>query len=179
MVRPATREQRMRIPVFLLLASICCASTSVLADVKQLTCDVALQDTQRVLKPRSEVGRSFSTFTLNAAQDPKGWVHQNQCVVAKDFRGASFAGYLCLVVITGAGSEDPSAPSFLSVEISRDAVELDSKGRPRSLSGPRSRGASRLVVPIDTRGDRVDLSHTFATKGGRGDLYEMRVTCRG
>ena len=169
----------MRILVFLLLASISTAPATALADDKQLTCSVALQDTQRVLKPRSEVGRDFSRFTLNAAQDPKGWVHQNRCVDAKDFRGASFAGYLCLVVITGAGSEDPSAPFFLSVEISRDAVELDSKGRPRSLSGPRSRGASRLLVPIDARGERVELSHTFATKGGRGDLYEMRITCRG
>jgi len=169
----------MKILALAFVASICAVPSAVLADDKQLTCSVALQDTQRVLKPRSEVGRDFSRFTLNAAQDPKGWVHQNRCVDAKDFRGASFAGYLCLVVITGAGSEDPSGPFFLTVDISRDAVELDSKGSPRQVSGPRSRGASRLLVPIDARGERVDLSHTFATKGGRGDLYEMRITCRG
>jgi hypothetical protein len=169
----------MKIIALAFVASIFAVPSAVLADAKQLTCSVALQDTQRVLKPRSELGRDFSTFTLNATQDPKGWVHQNRCAVAKDFRGASFAGYLCLVVITGAGSEDPSGPFFLSVDISRDSVELDSRGSPRLSLRPRSRGASRLLVPIDARGETIEVQHTFATKGGRGDLHQLSITCRG
>lgn len=167
----------MRTTLFSLFAILCTIPTAVVADVNPLTCSVTLQDTVRVLKPRSEFGRAFSTFTLDLSKDPKGWEHQNRCVSAKDFRGASFAGFLCLVVISGAGSEDPSAPVFLSVQITRDAVEMNDQRASSYPAGSRSRGASSLLVPINTSGERVELRHTFATKGGKGELFDALILC--
>lgn len=164
----------MRTTLSLLLALIFNAPSAVFAEVNQLTCSVRLQDTLRVLKPRSATGQEFSTFTLDLSiDDRRGWVHQNRCVSAKDFRGASFDGYLCLVVTTGTGSPDPSAKVKLSVELSRDAVQY---GKVPS-SSYRSRGSSRFLVPINPSGEMATVQQTFATRGARGDLYEASISC--
>jgi hypothetical protein len=166
----------MKTTLYSLLAMMCVLPTTVVAEVNQMTCTVTLQDTQRVLKPRSAMGRAFSTFTLDLSRDPQiAWEHQNLCLMAKDFRGASFGGYLCLVVITGSGSADPSAPVQLSVEFSRDAVKL---GDASSYNGgTRVRGGSTLLVPLNMSGEMVTVSHRFAHRGGIGELTEARLSC--
>ena len=164
----------MRTPFSLLFAIIFNLPGAVVAEVNQLRCSVTLQDTQRVLKPRSAAGQEFSTFTLDLSIDKgSGWVHQNRCVSAKDFRGASFNGYLCLVVTTGTGSPDLSAPVKLSVDLSRDAVEYGTV----PTSSVRSKGSSRFLVPINLSGEMVTVEHTFATRGRRGELYEASIWC--
>ena len=160
-------HQRMKTTLYSLLAMLCVLPTGVVAEVNQMTCTVTVRDTQTVVKPRSAMGRAFSTFTLDLSRDPQvAWEHQNLCVRAKDFRGASFGGYLCLVVITGSGSADPSAPVQLSVEFSRDAVQLGDLPRDDGRSG--ARGGSMLLVPINLSGDTVSVRHRFAHRGGRG-----------
>lgn len=164
----------MRMTFCLLLAIFFNLPGAVVAEGNQLKCGVVLQDTQTVLKPRSEFGRVFSTFTLDLSLDRgNGWVHQNRCVSARDFRGASFNGYLCLLVITGTGSPDPSAPMKLSVELSRDGVEYG-KVPARSL---RIKGSSRLLVPFNPSGEMVTVEHTFATMGRKGELQMASISC--
>jgi hypothetical protein len=164
----------MRTTLSLLLAVIFNVPGAVVAEVNQLRCSVTLQDTQMVLKPRSTTGQEFSTFTLDLSIDKEnGWTHQNRCVSATDFRGARFDRYLCLVVITGAFSPDPSASVKLSVELSRDAVEYGTV----PTSSFRSKGGSRFLVPINLSGEKITVEQTFATRGRRGELTMATISC--
>ena len=164
----------MRTTISLLLAIVFNLPGAVVAEVNQLTCSVTLQDSQKVLKPRSATARLFSSFTLDLSIDKgNGWMHQNQCVSAKDFRGAHFDGYLCLFVITGTVSPDPSASVKLWVDLSRDAVESGTVPT-RSL---RIKGGSGFVVPINLSGEKVTVQQTFATRGRRGELTMANISC--
>jgi len=164
----------MRTTISLLLAIVFNLPGAVVAEVNQLTCSVTLQDSQKVLKPRSATARLFSSFKLDLSIDKvNGWMHQNRCVSAADFRGAHFDGYLCLVVITATGSPDPSVPVKLSVDLSRDAVEYGTL----PTSPLRSKGSSRFIAPINLGGEMVTVEHTFATRGRRGELSVANISC--
>jgi hypothetical protein len=146
------------------------------AQAESLTCSVSLSDTQRVLTPRTAEGRSFSTFELDLNRDPQvWWMHQNYCVLARDFKRARFEGGLCMLVMTGAEISGPSAPLILSVDLNRN-VATAGDALPTLIQQPWKESLS-IRLPINTSSQSTWIRQTFATKGRKGELTALEISC--
>jgi len=176
-------DSKMKHSLCSLLAVLFFVPAVVVADSNPLTCKVTLLQSSkslpRTLKPRTEFGEKFSSFSLDLQKNPdEAWLHQNLCVNKKDFRGGSFEGTLCLVIMTA--RELPSAESApaLYVDVSRQVESSASRGK-GLLSGisNKSLGSVHAVIPLATNGATVVYQQSFATNGSRGDLTQLNFEC--
>jgi hypothetical protein len=166
-----------------LLAVLFLVPAVVAADSKPLTCTVILQQSSksmpRTLKSRTEFGEKFSSFSLDLQKNPdEAWLHQNLCVNKKDFRGGSFEGTLCLVVMTARELPSADAAPALYVDVSRQGESSPSRGK-GLLSGisNRSLGSVHAVIPLATDGATVVYQQSFASDGSRGELAQLNFEC--
>ena len=166
-----------------LLAVLFLVPAVVAADSKPLTCRVVLQQSSksmpRTLKPRTEFGEKFSSFSLDLQKNPdEAWLHQNLSVNKKDFRGGSFAGTLCLVVMTARELPSADAAPALYVDVSHQGDSSASRGKGlRSGISNKSLGSVHAVVPLATDGSTVIYQQSFASNGSRGELAQLNFEC--
>jgi hypothetical protein len=166
-----------------LLAVLLFIPTVVVADSKPLTCKVTLWQSSKsipeTLKPRTAFGEKFSSFSLDLQQNPdEAYLHQNQCVNRRDFKGGSFEGTLCLLVMTARELPSADAAPALYLDVSRQVVSSASGGNGLlSGSGNKSLGSVHAVIPLATDGKTVVFQQSFATNGLRGDLAQLNFEC--
>jgi hypothetical protein len=152
-------------------------SSAAAAESKPLACKVTLTQTitdfPRKLAPRTSWGRQFGSFSLDLKKSP-AWLHQNLCVSKRDFRGASFEGTLCVVLMTAPGTP-ASGAAVLDVEVSRDAISVDDL--PNVTPSSKRYGGVRATVPLDTEGKTFSFTQGFATSGAKGELHDLTISC--
>jgi hypothetical protein len=166
-----------------LLAVLFFVPAVVVADSKPLTCKVTLQQSSKsvpkTLKPRTEFGDKFSSFSLDLQKNPdEAWLHQNLCVNKKDYRGGAFEGTLCLVVMTARELPSADAAPALYVDVLRQ-VKSSASGRKGLLSGisNKSLGSVHAIIPLATDGRTVVYQQSFASDGSRDDLTQLNFEC--
>jgi hypothetical protein len=167
-----------------LITALVLFPATVLADATPLKCKMVLSQgtgfDSRLLRPRGEVGNRFASFSLNLEQKPQELVeHQNVCVNKRDFRHASFNGFLCVRLITTQDSPDAATPGSLQVNVSRDVIDARSiePSDPAPELPKQSLGSVRADIPLSQGGRYFAYTQYFANKGGKAELESLFIEC--
>jgi hypothetical protein len=173
-----------------LLLTLTGASALAQSEGNQLECKINLWQSRRDskhetlgynatrLEPRTRYGQKFSSFPLDLQKvGEEAWLHQNLCVGKRDFRQGSFAGTLCVVVMTSRESEENPSVSSLVIDVSRvGKTSLNSVGKLSSVLGDNLGGFS-TTVPFDVSGRAVSIIQALPSASTRGDLLKIEISC--